>query len=195
MIKETVNSFYGSLKSEFPYNFSRKNDRTFCWSGDCLGKGKLRNKHNHNLTPTGLNPLVIGGYEAFMYLLAVTGIYTIAVNSQDDGTVWSTSNDEESQSSNQSTTDISNCSKTETGCPPCTTISGRIVPPKTIGYRPLDVIPDDKMEHGVYGSHHNIFESNQAPYPNCRCFWNKQKYVLKPHQLTPEMVPVEPFVN
>ena len=145
--------------------------------------------------PTGLNPLVIGGYEAFMYLLAVTGIYTITVNSQDDGTVWSTSNDEESQSSNQSTTDISNCSKTETGCPPCTTISGRIVPPKTIGYRPLDVIPDDKMEHGVYGAHHNIFESNQAPYPNCKCFWNKQKYVLKSHQLTPGMVPVEPFVN
>ena len=142
-----------------------------------------------------MNPLVIGGYEAFMYLLAVTGIYTIAVNSQDDGTVWSTSNDEESQSSNQLATDIGNCSKTETGCPPCTTISGRIVPPKTIGYRPLDVIPDDKMEHGVYRSHHNIFESNQAPYPNCKCFWNKQKYVLKPHQLTPAMVPVEPFVN
>ena len=68
--------------------------------------------------PTGLNSLVIGGYEAFMYLLAVTGIYTIAVNSQDDGTVWSTSNDEESQSRNQSTIDIGNCSKAETGCPP-----------------------------------------------------------------------------
>lgn len=39
-------------------------------------------------------------------------------------------------------------------CPPCITTSGRIVPPKTLGYRPLDVIPDDKMEHGVYGSHH-----------------------------------------
>ena len=53
-----------------------------------------------------------------MYLLEVTGIYTIAVNNQDDGTVWSASNDEESQIGNQSTTDISNCSKTETGCPP-----------------------------------------------------------------------------
>ena len=60
----------------------------------------------------------IGGYEAFMYLLKVTDIYTIAVNNQDDGTVWSASNDEESQIGNQSTTDISNCSKTETGCPP-----------------------------------------------------------------------------
>ena len=62
--------------------------------------------------------MVIGGYEAFMYLLKVTDIYTIAVNNQDDGTVWSASNDEESQIGNQSTTDISNCSKTETGCPP-----------------------------------------------------------------------------
>ena len=63
-----------------------------------------------------MNPLVIGGYEAFMYLLAVTGIYTIAVNSQEDGTVWSTSNDEESQSSStpitigaEETNDIGKC--------------------------------------------------------------------------------------
>ncbi|BBS36306.1 hypothetical protein WP5S18E01_11530 [Enterobacter cloacae] len=48
-------------------------------------------------------------------------------------------------------------------CPPCKTISGRIIPVKTLSYRPLDEIPDDKMEHGVYGSHHNIFEANQAP--------------------------------
>ncbi|TYA51477.1 hypothetical protein FXB78_09790 [Aggregatibacter actinomycetemcomitans] len=39
--------------------------------------------------------------------------------------------------------------------------SVQIVPPKTIGYRPLDVIPDDKTKHGVYGSHHNIFKLNQ----------------------------------
>ena len=171
MIKETVSSFYGSLKSEFPYNFSRKNDRTFCWSGDCLGKGKLRNKHNHNLTPTGLNPLVIGGYEAFMYLLAVTGIYTIAVNSQDDGTVWSTSNDEESQSSNQSTTDISNCSKTETGCPPCKTVSGKIVPVGTIGYR-LDLVPPSKPHYPFEGSHYHFYKANQNT-DSCRCFWSK----------------------
>ena len=39
--------------------------------------------------------------------------------------------------------------------------SVQIVPPKTIGYRPLDVIPDDKTKHGVYGSHHNIFKLSQ----------------------------------
>ncbi|WP_237184437.1 RHS repeat domain-containing protein [Rodentibacter caecimuris] len=79
-------------------------------------------------------------------------------------------------------------------CPPCKTISGRIVPPKTLAYRPLDIIPDDKMEHGVYGSHHNIFEANQNPN-NCKCFWSKQKYVLKPHQITPNMILIEDFVN
>ena len=79
-------------------------------------------------------------------------------------------------------------------CPPCKTTSGRIVPVGTIGYRPLDIIPDDEMQHGVYGSHHNIFVANQNPN-NCQCFWQKQKYVLKPNQLTPNMIPVEPFVN
>ena len=113
--------------------------------------------------PTGLNPLVIGGYEAFMYLLAVTGIYTIAVNSQDDGTVWSTSNDEESQSSNQSTTDISNCSKTEAGCPPCSPY-----PVGTVGYQ-----GPESHSTGVYAgqSHYHIFVVNQNPN-NCQCFWN-----------------------
>jgi hypothetical protein len=80
-------------------------------------------------------------------------------------------------------------------CPPCKTISGRIVQVGTVGYRPLDVIPDDVMEHGVYGSHHNIFVAKQYPNPKCDCFWQKQKYVLKPNQLTSDMIPIEPFIN
>jgi hypothetical protein len=82
-------------------------------------------------------------------------------------------------------------------CPPCKTISGRIVQVGTVGYRPLDVIPDDVMEHGVYGSHHNIFVAKQAPRNSpqpCKCQWKKQKYVLKPHQLTSDMIPIEPFI-
>jgi len=55
------------------------------------------------------------------------------------------------------------------GCPPCKTISGRIVAIGTIGYRPLDIIPDNVKQHGVYGSHHNIFVANQNP-KNCMCF-------------------------
>lgn len=80
-------------------------------------------------------------------------------------------------------------------CPPCRTISGRMIPPGTIGYRPLDVIPDTVMQHGVYGSHHNIFVANQYPSPKCDCFWAKQKWVSKPEGLSPDWVPVEPFAN
>jgi hypothetical protein len=82
-------------------------------------------------------------------------------------------------------------------CPPCRTVSGRTIPVGTKGYRPLDEIPDDQMQHGVYGAHHNIFTANQAPKNSaqpCRCFWKKEKYVLKPHELTDDMVPVEPFI-
>ena len=80
-------------------------------------------------------------------------------------------------------------------CPPCKTVSGRVVPVGTVGYRPLDVIPDDVKEHGVYGSHHNLFKANQMPYPKCDCFWQKLKDVAKPSQLQPGWVPIEPFVN
>ncbi|MDO4228136.1 RHS repeat domain-containing protein, partial [Neisseria sp.] len=86
-------------------------------------------------------------------------------------------------------------SEKEKKCPPCKTVSGKIIKPKTLGYRPLDVIPNNVKQHGVYGSHHNIFEANQMPYPKCDCFWAKQKYVLKPNQLTSNMVPVEPFIK
>ena len=79
-------------------------------------------------------------------------------------------------------------------CPPCKTVSGRIVPVDSVGYRPLDVIPDDRIQHGVAGSHHNIFVAKQNPN-NCQCFWAKQKYVLKPGQLPVGAVQVEPFVN
>lgn len=80
-------------------------------------------------------------------------------------------------------------------CPPCRTVSGKIVAPGTVGYRPLDIRPNNVKQHGVYGSHHNIFIANQWPYPQCICHWVKQKYVLKPHALPPTAMPIEPFVN
>jgi len=79
-------------------------------------------------------------------------------------------------------------------CPPCKTVSGRIVPVGTIGYLPLDIIPDNEMQHGVYGSHYNYFIANQNPN-NCSCFWNKQREVIKPNALPPTAIPYEPFVN
>ena len=80
-------------------------------------------------------------------------------------------------------------------CPPCKTVSGKTVPLGTIGYRPLDVIPDNVKQHGVYGSHHNLFKANQIPYPNCDCFWQKLKDIAKPGQLQPGWIPIEPFAN
>lgn len=62
------------------------------------------------------------------------------------------------------------------------------------GYRPLDVLPDDTIQHGVAGSHHNIFIAQQNPN-NCQCFWRKQKYVLKPGELPLNAIPIEPFIN
>lgn len=62
-----------------------------------------------------------------------------------------------------------------------------------MGYRPLDVIPDDVKQHGRYGSHHNIFTAQQNPN-NCKCFWKKEKYVLKPGELPPNAIPIEPFL-
>ncbi|OPE19560.1 hypothetical protein APB19_30955 [Pseudomonas aeruginosa] len=38
------------------------------------------------------------------------------------------------------------------------------------------------------------FVANQNPN-NCRCFWQKKNYVLKPEQLPKNAVPVEPFIN
>ncbi|MDX1915005.1 MAG: RHS repeat-associated core domain-containing protein [Methylophilus sp.] len=79
-------------------------------------------------------------------------------------------------------------------CPPCKTVSGRIVTVGTIGYLPLDVLPDNVEQHGVLGSHHNYFIANQNP-SNCHCFWNKQRAVIKPNALPSSAIPYEPFLN
>lgn len=76
--------------------------------------------------------------------------------------------------------------------PPCVTVTGRVVPVGTIGYRPLDVLPDDVIQHGIKGSHYNIAVANQNPY-NGQCFWAPSGAV-KPEDLPTGAVPMEPFV-
>ena len=49
------------------------------------------------------------------------------------------------------------------------------------------------MEHGVYGSHHNIFETHQSPYPQCRCFWHEIKITDELISVPPGAIPVEYF--
>ena len=77
-------------------------------------------------------------------------------------------------------------------CPPCKTVSGRIVPVGTIGYRPLDT--PSRPQHGITGPHYNTFRANQYPYPKCDCFWQRIGAV-SPAYLPVGAIPIEPFAN
>ena len=77
-------------------------------------------------------------------------------------------------------------------CPPCKTVSGRIIPVGTIAYRPLDT--PTKPEHGIVGPHYNIYKANQIPSPNCNCFWQPIGAV-PPSGLPATAIPIEPFAN
>lgn len=81
----------------------------------------------------------------------------------------------------------------ENDCPPCRTRSGKTVPVGTIAYRPLDVLPGDTVQHGVSGSHYNIYKANQNPN-NCQCFWQPVGAV-SPADLPPGAIPIEPFAS
>lgn len=80
-------------------------------------------------------------------------------------------------------------------CPPCKTISGKIVPVGTIGYRPLD--NPSKPQHGIIGPHYNVLRANQAPRASskpCFCFWQPAGAV-PPSGLPAGAIPIEPFAN
>lgn len=80
-------------------------------------------------------------------------------------------------------------------CPPCRTVSGKVVPVGTIAHRPLDTPPTGKPEHGIIGPHYNIYRANQSPKNSpqpCRCFWQPVGAV-PPSGLPPGAIPIEPF--
>jgi RHS repeat-associated protein len=82
-------------------------------------------------------------------------------------------------------------------CPPCKTVSGRIVPVGTIGYRRMDTPPPGKVEHGIEGPHFNIYKANQAPRNSpkpCKCFWQSQGAVA-PAALPAGAIPIEVFAD
>ena len=76
-----------------------------------------------------------------------------------------------------------------TACGPCKTISGRVVPVGTIGYRPLDT--PTRPQHGIVGAHYNISRANQNP-GNCMCFWQNLGAV-SPSDLPAGAIPIERF--
>lgn len=82
---------------------------------------------------------------------------------------------------------------TSNNCPPCKTVSGKVVPVGTIAYRPMDTPPAGKVEHGITGPHYNIYKANQNP-KNCQCFWQSQGAVA-PANLPPGAIPIEAFAN
>jgi len=80
-------------------------------------------------------------------------------------------------------------------CPPCKTISGKIVPIGTIGYR-LDRVPPSKPHYPFAGDHYNLAKANQMPHPKCDCFWQPQKFAADASNGIPPplgSIPMEPF--
>ncbi|GAB3785815.1 RHS repeat-associated core domain-containing protein [Dyella agri] len=80
-------------------------------------------------------------------------------------------------------------------CPPCQTVSGKIVRIGTISYRPLDT--PTRPQHGIDGPHYNIYKANQAPRNSprpCKCFWQPIGAV-PPSGLPSDAIPMEPFAN
>jgi RHS repeat-associated protein len=90
-----------------------------------------------------------------------------------------------------SKTETQEQSKEKKPCPPCKTVSGKIVPIGTVGYRPMDT--PSKPQHGISGSHYNLLKANQNPN-NCQCFWQPIGAV-RPVDLPAGAMPVEPFAN
>lgn len=82
-------------------------------------------------------------------------------------------------------------------CPPCQTVSGKIVPVGTIAYRPLDTPSPGTTQHGITGPHYNLYKANQAPRNSpqpCKCFWQPIGAVA-PADLPNGAIPIEPFAN
>jgi hypothetical protein len=87
------------------------------------------------------------------------------------------------------------CKDDKDDCPPCRTVSGKIVPVGTIAYRPLDT--PEVIQHGIEGPHYNLYRANQAPKSSpkpCKCFWERIRAV-RPHELPPSVIQIEPFAD
>jgi RHS repeat-associated protein len=84
------------------------------------------------------------------------------------------------------------CTPDDKTCPPCKTVSGKIVPVGTISYRPMDT--PSTPQHGIAGPHYNLYKANQYPAPKCDCFWQSIGAV-PPSGLPAGAIPIEPFAN
>ena len=80
-------------------------------------------------------------------------------------------------------------------CPPCRTVSGKVVPVGTVAYRQLDT--PSGPQHGISGPHYNLYRANQAPSTSpqpCKCFWQPIGAAGQ-DALPANAIPIEPFKN
>ncbi|KPA17598.1 Rhs family protein [Candidatus Magnetomorum sp. HK-1] len=54
-------------------------------------------------------------------------------------------------------------------CPPC------VPPVGLICVERVDQVPPSRPHAPCPGDHAHLVQRNQAPYPDCRCFWNKAR--------------------
>ena len=81
-------------------------------------------------------------------------------------------------------------------CPPCKTVSGKVVTVGTIAYR-FDPVPPGRPHHPYTGSHYNLYKANQYPSPKCDCFWQPVGAADGADGIPPPSgaIPLEPFAN
>ncbi len=92
---------------------------------------------------------------------------------------------EETLSATQSETAVQRKGK------PCKLVDGTTVPIGTIAYR-FDVLPDNVVQHGIAGSHLNLYKANQNP-KNGQCFWQPNGTVPPPPKS--DWIDIKPFDN
>ena len=144
----------------------------------------------NNIDPSGLAPPGRTGTPTFPTLIPPN----IAIPGSPENQSWANL---AYQQISDAVKSVVNACKPQEPCPPCKTVSGKEVPVGTIAYRPLDTPPPGKTEHGIAGSHYNIYKANQAPRNSpqpCKCFWQPLGAVT-PAALPPGAIPIEPFAD
>ena len=155
--------------------------------------------------PIGL----MGGWNAYVYPLDPVndidplGLWAFAIPAILEGINWlfwgsaaaggavlDTSGDSDKTKENGD--ELTKCRNEKTS-PPCKTVSGKMVPRGTIGYR-HDLVPPGKPHYPYTGDHYNLYKANQNPN-NCKCFWKETGAADASNGFPPPLgsIPIEPF--
>jgi len=151
----------------------------------------------------------MGGWNAYVYPLDPVndidplGLWAFAIPAILEGINWlfwgsaaaggavlDTSGDSDKTKENGD--ELTKCRNEKTS-PPCKTVSGKMVPRGTIGYR-HDLVPPGKPHYPYTGDHYNLYKANQNPN-NCKCFWKETGAADASNGFPPPLgsIPIEPF--